>query len=267
MRRANLLIALVLTGCLFNGCVNTAMNAIRFRKLDTNHEVKESVFLQPQAPGAVLVWLDVAQTGQYTLDLYDLQQQLRRQGLVLTSDPALAAYQYRIRVRYTGRDDTTQAASVLGSVIGGATVGGVLGSAAGGTKSTIVGAGIGGVVSGLGDKIGAEIFKPVTYIVVTDIQLNERAPEGGTQTTTSVLKQGESTTTTQQFSGKTGWLNHKTRVISRAQKLNLSEEEAMAALSRELIPVLSGLLPTMARGASRPGSDSMAHTFNKKDQS
>lgn len=267
MRKGTGLVALVIIVSMMSGCVNTIRNAVKFRKMDTDHELSESVFLAPRQRGAVLVWLDVAQTGQYTLDLYELSQQIRRQGLVLTEDPELAHYRYRARVRYTGRGDTPEARSVLGSVIGGAATGAVLGSVMGGGQKTVIGAGLGGVVSGVGDVIGAELFKPVTYIVVTDIQLSERAPKGGTQTTTSVSKQGKSTTTTQQFSGETAWLNHQTRVVSSARKLNLSELEAMQVLSEGLIPVLSGLLPTMPLGAGRPGAGSVADTNNLKGQS
>ena len=80
-------------------------------------------------------------------------------------------------------------------------------------------------------------------MVVTDIQLTEKAAEGVIvkQDSQQNLKQGMGGTQQQTTSEVTKHKKYRTRVVSTANKANLEYEEASPALTQGLTRAISGL--------------------------
>jgi hypothetical protein len=106
-----------------------------------------------------------------------------------------------------------------------------------------IGAGAGGLLAGMTETITGAYVKDVLFMVVTDIQLVEKAPEGVIvrQDSQQSLKQGIGGASQQSSSEVTKFKKYRTRVVSTANKANLEYEEAAPALTQGLAKSLSGL--------------------------
>jgi hypothetical protein len=134
--------------------------------------------------------------------------------------------------------------SNLDSMAMGAGVGAVAGALSGGSgRSMLAGGLIGGAVVGIGSAIANAAVKDVTYTVITDLQISERAGKGARiqQTEESDLAQGSSSSTKQVASSEAGWMRYQTRVMSTANKANLKFEAALPLLEKGLADSISGI--------------------------
>jgi hypothetical protein len=102
---------------------------------------------------------------------------------------------------------------------------------------------VGGLVLGGAELVTGALVKDVTFMVVTDVQVAEKAPEGVIvrQDNQQNLKQGIGGTEQQTSSEVTKNKKYRTRVVSTANKANLDYEEAVPALTQGLTRALAGL--------------------------
>lgn len=233
-----------------SGCAATEV-MISKRNLDVQTRMSETVFLDPVGPEKKVMHIQIRNTSDK--DNFDIEAPLKeamiKKGYRITEDPNKAYYRLQANILSVAKTDPTAAAAALhggygGAILGGAVAGALVGGAASGSYlGAGIGAGAGGLLAGGLETVTGAYVKDVLFMVVTDIQLVEKAPEGVIvrQDSQQSLKQGIGGTSQQSSSEVTKFKKYRTRVVSTANKANLEYEEAAPALTQGLTKSLSGL--------------------------
>jgi hypothetical protein len=239
-----------LTLLFLSGCAATEV-MISKRNLDVQTKMSETVFLDPVGPEKKVMHIQIRNTSDK--DNFDIEAPLKeamiKKGYRITEDPNKAYYRLQANVLSVAKTDPTAAAAALhggygGAIVGGAVAGALVGGAASGTYlGAGIGAGAGGLLAGMTETVTGAYVKDVLFMVVTDIQLVEKAADGVIvrQDNQQSLKQGMGGTSQQSSSEVTKFKKYRTRVVSTANKANLEYEEAAPALTQGLTKSLSGL--------------------------
>lgn len=239
-----LVAALALSGCA------AGYTAVAKRNLDVQTKMTETVFLDPVAPSQRTVYVEVRNTSDKPdLDIAgSVRSQIAARGYRVVEDPDQAHYLLQANVLQAGRNSETALESAYNGGFGGALIGGAAGGAAGyaigragGGNDVLLG--VGGALAGAAiESLAGAYVQDVTYSIVTDLQVSERASgEVISETTTSNIKQGKSTTTTQSSSRTTDLRRYRTRVVSSANKVNLDWAEASPQLVDGLSRSVAGI--------------------------
>jgi hypothetical protein len=162
-------------------------------------------------------------------------------GYRIVDDPDAAQFQMIVYVLNLEKASPTAAQQALGQGYqGGAIVGGAaIGAAA--TRSW-VGAGVGGAVGGAAELIAGAAVKDVTYMLVTDVQIKERAAKGvvvrkDTRIDSKVSDAGASRQTSSEVSDRK---EYRTRIVTTANKANLTLPEAEELMFQKTAYSMSG---------------------------
>lgn len=115
-----------------------------------------------------------------------------------------------------------------------------MGSLIGRKDSTLGGALVGTTIGFAANSV----IKDVMYGTVVDVQISEKAARGVkfTEDHASSLKQGLSGGKEQRSTETTSWKRYQTRIISVANKVNLTEEQATLYLVAGISKSISGIL-------------------------
>lgn len=248
--RANMVnvVSAVTIAALLGGCA-AVHTSIAKKDLDVQTKMSDSVFLDPVGPEKRTIFLDVRNTSdKANFDiLMPVKQALQSKGYVIASDPDAAHYWLRANVLSVEKASPTAAESALHSGYGGSLVGAAAGAAIGGGLGGWSGAGIGGlggaVVGGAIETIADAAVKDVTYMVVTDIEIAERAKEGVVvrQDSQQDAKQGIGGSRRQTSSEVSDRKKYRSRIVSTANQANLEYEAAAPSLTSGLVRSISGL--------------------------
>ncbi len=238
--------ALVAGSLALSGCAATN-TMISKRDLDVQTRMSATVFLDPVSPDKRVVFVQVRNTS----DKPDFDLASAIKGAVvskeyrLTENPDEAHYLLQANVLQVGKTDPSAADLALaggyGGGLEGALVGaGISGSLGGGTETNL-GAGLLGAALGT---VANAMVKDVTFTIITDLQISERAKEGVevTETNSQMLTQGTSGGKSVQSVETTDWKRYQTRIVSTANKANLKFEEAAPELVQGIIRSVSGIL-------------------------
>jgi len=233
-----------------SGCAASQV-MISKRNLDVQTKMSETIFLDPVEPDQKVMYVEVRNTSDK--DNFELEgpikEAMAKRGYRVTQNPKEAHYRLQANVLQVAKTDPTAAAAALqggygGPIAGGAVAGALIGAAASGNY---VGAGAGalagGLLAGVTETVTGSFVKDVVFMVVTDIQVVEKAEEGVIvrQDSQQNLKQGMGGSQQQTTSEVTKHKKYRTRVVSTANKANLEYEEASPALTQGLTRALSGL--------------------------
>ena len=233
-----------------SGCAASSV-LISKRNLDVQTKMSETIFLDPVSPDKKVMYVEVRNTSDK--DNFELEgpikEAIAKRGYRVTQNPDEAHYRLQANVLQVGKTDVTAAATALqggygGPMALGALAGGGLALAAGGGYGGMAAGGLAGAaIGGLAEFATGSFVKDVVFMVVTDIQLTEKAAEGVIvkQDSQQNLKQGMGGTQQQTTSEVTKHKKYRTRVVSTANKANLEYEEAAPALTQGLTRALSGL--------------------------
>lgn len=233
-----------------SGCAASQV-LISKRNLDVQTKMSETVFLDPVEPDKKVMYVEVRNTSDK--DNFDLEgpvkEAIAKRGYRVTQNPKEAYYRLQANVLQVSKTDPTAAAAALhggygGPIAGGAVAGALIGAAASGSYTGLgAGALAGGLLAGVTETVTGSFVKDVVFMVVTDIQLVEKAEEGVIvrQDSQQNLKQGMGGSQQQTTSEVTKHKKYRTRVVSTANKANLEYEEAAPALTQGLARALSGL--------------------------
>ncbi|BCX18925.1 MAG: conjugal transfer protein TraT [Geminicoccaceae bacterium] len=232
-----------------SGCAAT-YTAVAKRELDVQTKMTDTIFLDPVPPSERTVFVEVKNTSDKPdLDIErPIRERIASRGWQIVDDPRRARFILQANVLQAGRTSETAAeqmygrgygAPVTGAAVGG-TAGYVIGRAAPGNAAVW---GLGGaIVGGLAETVSGAAVQDVTYSIVTDIQIQERAPgEVVSETRTSRVAQGRSGQIAQTSSRTTDMRRHTTRVMSIANKVNLDWPEAAPQLVDGLTRVVAGI--------------------------
>lgn len=237
---------------LLSGCA-ASQTMISKRNLDVQTKMSETIFLDPVGPDKKVIFVEVRNTSDK--DNFDIEHSIKdavtKRGYRITQNPDEAYYRLQANVLSVSKTDPTAAQQALAggyggpllSTVGGAAAGAVLGGLAGGYSGAGIGAGVGGLVVGGTELVTGAFVKDVLFMVVTDVQVVEKAAEGVIvrQDNQQNLKQGIGGSQQQTSSEVTKHKKYRTRVVSTANKANLDYEEAAPALAQGLTRSLAGL--------------------------
>ena len=208
--------------------------------------MSDTIFLEPAEPNQRTAFVDIKNTTDNpNLDLNAaIKSRLVARGYRLTNSPKQAHYLVQANVLQAGKFNKDKANAILkggyGSAIEGAALGAGVGALIGKRDSTL-GGGIAGAALGMAANA---LIKDVMYGTVVDVQISEKAAKGVsvTEQHNSRLKQGLASSKNQYSSEQTNWKRYRTRIISVANKMNLTEEEATPFLVAGISQSISGIL-------------------------
>lgn len=238
---------------LLSGCA-ASQTMISKRNLDVQTKMSETIFLDPVGPDKKVIFVEVRNTSDK--DNFDIvtpiKDAITKRGYRITQNPDEAHYRLQANVLSVAKTDPTAAQQALAggyggplmSALGGAAAGAAIGGLAGGSYATAgIGAGAGALVLGGAEMVTGALVKDVLFMVVTDVQVVEKAAEGVIvrQDNQQDLKQGIGGSQQQTSSEVTKYKKYRTRVVSTANKANLDYEEAAPALTQGLTRSLAGL--------------------------
>ena len=229
-------VAMILVGC------SAATTLVKKRNLDVQTQMSETIFLDPVAPDKRTVFLQIRNTSdKQSININDsVRSAITARGYNVLSDPNKAHYWIQVNILKVGKSDLRESQSALangyGSVIAGAVVGAQFGGGSG-----QVGMGMLGAAAGF---IGDALVDDTLFLMITDIQLSEKAKAGVTVTEANKaqLKQGSSGYKTVSSTETVDRKKYQTRIVSTANKANLDFIEAEPALINGLANSVSGLL-------------------------
>jgi hypothetical protein len=233
---------------LLGGCA-AVHTSIAKKDLDVQTKMSDTIFLDPVGPDKRQIFLDVRNTSdKANFDiLLPVKQALQSKGYIISNDPEAAHYWLRANILSVDKASPTAAESALHSGYGGSLAGAAAGAAIGGGLGGWSGAGIGGlagvVVGGAVETIADAAVKDVTYMVVTDIEIAERAKDGVVvrQDSLQDAKQGIGGSRRQTSSEVSDRKKYRTRIVSTANQANLDYNEAAPSLTSGLVRSISGM--------------------------
>ncbi len=238
---------LVVSYCLITlgGCAAASV-ALSKKDLDVQTKTSTAIFVDPVAREKRTIYLDV-RSGVMEFDRNSFKRFVKEQfalndnGYQVIDDPERAQFQMIAYVLNLEKASPTAAQAALGQGYqGGAIAGGAaIGVASGGGYR---GAAAGGVAGGALEFVAGALVKDVTYMLVCDIQIKEKAANGAlvrrdTQIDTKVSDAGSSRQTVSEVSTRK---EYRTRVVTTANKVNLKLEEAQEEMFQKTAYAFAG---------------------------
>ena len=239
---------IVCLSSLATGCAATH-TAIAKRNLDVQTKMSDTIFLDPVGPAKKVIFVEVRNTSDKTnFDIVStIKQAMAKKGYRVTENPDEAYYRLQANVLQVSKGKPEEAQAALAAGYGGALAGAVAGATVGGATHGWTGAGIGagagGILGSIMETATDAYVQDVLFMVVTDVQVVEKAQEGVIvrQDSAQNLAQGMGGTQQQTSSEVTKFKKYRTRVVSTANKVNLEYDEAASLLTEGLTRSLSGL--------------------------
>ena len=222
------------------GCAATQV-ALEKKDLSVQTQMSDTIFLDPVGASKKSVFIQVRNTSdkQEINVASSLSNKLQGKGYKLTSDPDEAYYLLQVNVLQAGKNDPSAAKQALASGFGGAITGVTAGYAGGLSGEGMAAAGL---LGGAIELAANSLVKDVTYTLITDIQLSEKAKGTVSSTSQQNLKQGNSGYTQVKYSEEGNRKKYRTRIVSTANQMNLSFNDALPELEKGLAGSISGLL-------------------------
>jgi hypothetical protein len=229
------------------GCA-AVHTSIAKKDLDVQTKMSETVFLDPVGPDKKVVFVQMRNTSDKPFDIEGpIISAIAARGYRVTQDPDTAHFRLLGNVLSVAKASPTAAEAALASGYGGAVAGSATGAVVGGVTHGWTGAAVGGVVGGIlggfTETVANAAVKDVTFIIVTDIEITEKARPGVMvrQDSRQDASQGVGGRRTQTSSEVTDVKKYRTRLVSTANKVNLEYDEASPLLTQGLIRSVSGL--------------------------
>jgi outer membrane lipoprotein SlyB len=232
--------SLALSGC---AAITTAIGK---RTLDVQTRMTDSIFLEPVTAPQRTVLVEVRNSSDRPqLDIAPaVRAALAERGYRLVDDPQDAQFLLQANVLQVGRTSAAAADGAFAKGFGSALVGGAAGAGLGRAASDQTEAIIAGAVTGVAASVVADSFvQDVTYSIITDLQISERAGEGVmvTERMTQDLAQGSSGRRILSTTEVHDWKRYQTRVMSSANQANLDFEDAAPELVAGLTRAIAGI--------------------------
>ncbi len=202
--------------------------------------MSSTIFLQPVAPRKRVIFVaghNTSSVRNLQLPAY-LREALRQKGYHLTTNPDQAEYILQYNLRYLGRENKNH--TIQGAIAGGfggailenAVAGGGYASGGQTLRAGIIGAGIGALVGYLANE--------TRYMMVVDIQVEQRNPGARTRTHTTA-REGLGNFTTSSSAGAKGWQIYRTRLVGEAAGHRLNFSYVQPALTRTIANSIAGI--------------------------
>jgi outer membrane lipoprotein SlyB len=224
------------------GCAATT-TAIGKRNLDVQTKMTDTIFLDPVPPAERTVFVQVRNTSDKPdFDIEPaVKASIESRGYRVVDDPTQAHYLLQANVLQVGLTNESSADQTFAGGYGSTILGGAAGAGVGRVISKDPAVIIGGALAGAAASAVADAFvRDVTYSIISDVQVSERAAPGVvvTETDRQNLSQGTSGNRVLSSTETNDWKRYRTRVMSKANKANLTFAEAspelVAGLTRSI---------------------------------
>ena len=231
--------------CACFGCA-AAQIALEKKDLKIETQMSDTIFLDIETQIERTVFVDIKNTSDKDIDVKSLLvSKLQAKGYAVTNVPNEAFYILQGSILYVGKADPSALRESLyggyGGEMAGALGGAAIGGATHGLGGMAMGAGIGGLAGGVADLVAGSLVKDVTYTIVTDLMISERSVNKVEQTVQSDLQQGMGSKIEQTSKSTVDRKRYQTRIVSSANKVNLSFEEALSPMLEGLARSISGI--------------------------
>ena len=222
-------------------CASTHTAQVK-KELHVDTRLSHSIFLDPVDPEQQIIYVQVRNTSKAKdFDLKNrIVAEMMGRGYKVTNRPSEANFMLQANIRnYT---EQRVASDGAGESIIGAVVGGVLGSAIGDGNGQKIATTLGAVAGGaVGQNLSGRVLD-ITFTAEVDIVIAERSNDGQIDyDNDQMLQKGMGTVTTANFTNKSDWKKYRTRLVSKANKANLTLQEATPAIMNDITMSLSGL--------------------------
>lgn len=231
-----------------SGCAAVS-TSIAKRNLDVQTKISTAIFVDPVKRSNRLVYVDI-RSGVMEFDRRALRAAVKAElasnenGYRMTDDPDQAQYQMNIFVIALEKASPTAAEVALkqgyvGDVRAGAAAGMVAGAEHGGSGTSMA---AGGILGALGATAANAFVQDVTYMLVADVQVKERAAKGVfvRKDTKVSAKVSDAGTSTQTVSEVSKLKEYRTRIVTTAEKANLELTEAQDLMFKKTAYAMSG---------------------------
>ena len=224
------------------GCSAT-QTALEHRTLEVSTKQSATIFLDPVSKSQKTIFIAIKNTSDQTIKITpQLKAALSARGYHITSHPNHAHYLLQANILTGGKMSVAASQSALGGGYGSAIAGSIAGVTAGALTHQAGGMIVGGLAGGVLGLAADSLVKAVNYTMVTDVQISERVGRGAVnETFNASLKNGSSSGTEQSVLKKGDYQRYSTRVVSNADKVNLSFVQARPALEQGLVKTIAGI--------------------------
>ena len=242
------LFVVLIVGITLSGCA-AVHTSVAKRKLDVQTRTSTAVFVDAVERNKRFVYLDV-RSGVMEFDRRAFKKYVKSQfaqndnGYRLTDSPKKAQYHMNVFVISLEKTSPTAAEAALkrgytGDVGAGAALGAASGAEHGGSATRAVG---GGILGALGVTAANAFVQDVTFMLVADVQIKEKAGKGvfvrkDTKISAKVSDAGSST---QRVSEVSKHKEYRTRIVTTANKANLDLEEAQELMFDKTAYAMAG---------------------------
>lgn len=228
---------------LLSACAAT-QTMIEHGNLDTKTNLSKTIFLDPVSKSEKSIYLSVKNTSDQDIHINKkLANAFKEKGYVVTQDSSHAHYMLQANILKVGKMSRAASESALGGGYGSAIAGAAAGTALGAFANNSSAMLAGGVAGGLAGLAADALVKDVNYTMITDVQISERVAKGikVSEEHRANLSQGTGSHTRQISTRNSNYERYQTRVVSNAEKVNLSFKNARPALEAGLVRTLSGI--------------------------
>lgn len=237
-----------IVGLVLSGCAATHTMLAK-KDLDVQARTSTAVFVDPVGKDKRTVYLDI-KSGVMEFDRKRFKQfvteqftQFNDNGYRIIDDPDKAQFTMVAYVLNLEKASPTAAEQALnqgyrgGAVLAGAAVGA---AATGGNPYR--GAVTGGLIGGAAEMISGALVKDVTYMLVCDVQIKERAKRGVIVRKDMAIdvKVSDSGSTRQTASEVGDQKEYRTRIVTTANKANLTLAEADELMFKKTAYAMAG---------------------------
>lgn len=248
---ATRLAALLGVVALLGGCAAASV-ALSKKDLDVQAKTSTAIFVDPAPRDRRTVYVEV-RSGVPEFDRRALSSFIKNEfsknenGYRIVDDPDTANYQMSVYVLNLEKTSPTAAQAALqqgymGETALGGAIGANIGARSGSYNNMASGGLLGGLIGGGGALVANNLVKDVTYMLVCDVSVRERAAKGvlvrrDVQIETRPSDTGSSRQTVSEVGDRK---EYRTRVVTTANKANLKLEEAQDQMFSRTAYALSG---------------------------
>ena len=242
-------VAVVLLASVLGGCAALQV-AVSKKDLDVQARTSTAIFVDPVPREKRTIYLDV-KSGVMEFDRRKFKQfvteqftQFNDNGYKIIDDPDVAQFQMIAYVLNLEKASPTAAQAALnqgymggGEVLVGAVVGGLSSH-----SNPLGGALVGGAVVGVVGFMANNMVKDVTFMLVCDVQIKEKAAKGvmvrkDSKVDTKISDAGTSQQTVSEVGNRK---EYRTRIVTSANKVNLKIEDAEVLMFQKTAYAMSG---------------------------
>ncbi len=226
------------------GCAATS-TGLGKRNLEVQTKMTDTIFLEPVPSSDRTVLVQIRNTSdRVEFDIAEaVKASIAARGYRIVDRPEQAHFLLQANVLQVGEESPTAAEQTFAGGFGGTLIGGAVGAAGArvasdDTRMLIAGGLVGAATSSVVDAL----VEDVTYTVITDVQISERAGQGVvvTERLDQSLRQGSgariiSATETHD------WKRYQTRIMSTANRTNLDFADAAPQLVEGVTASIAGI--------------------------